>query len=190
MKSPESAAQKPAHVTPEQRQAMLDSEDEISGVRERPKRTAESDRQAAAEATQKYLEYSQLHLDEAAMLSSELIKFQQNGLATADGIKNYRNKLQGIHDYLQTLGNYAEKLGAHQTDQIKHTAQRNAEMVRRIENTLQQSDELSARRVVISDRPKYAPSGPEQPSYLRPAEAPKAQPAKPAAKKPWYKFWS
>lgn len=188
--SPEAAAQKPARVTPEQRQAVIEREDEVSGVRERPK-SPDAGRKAAEESIKKYLDYSQLHLDEAAMLSSELIKFQKNGIATAEGIRNYRDKLQNIHDYLRKLGDYSKLFGAYETDQTKYTAARNAEMVRRIENTLAESDELSNRRVIISDRPKYMPSGPEVPSFMRPAaETPATQPKQPAPKKKWWKFWS
>jgi|GEM_PF-4335583 len=186
----ESAAQHAPHEVPkisaERQRQMLDADEEVSGIHERAKMSPEN-------AAQEYLLNSQTHVNEGLKLANELVYFQQNGIATAEGNAKYRNELTGILHHLTALDSYPSNLPQRLKNQVEYSRQRNAYAIQRIRMALDHTAEATLpRNRSFSPSQAYSPGSPtrEVPpnSPWAKRDAPAPQPKKSFWSK--LKFWS
>lgn len=211
MRSPEQASRevKPAKVTEQQREALLNKEE--SGVHERPREPEKKN--TAEENVQEFLRNSSKYGLKAKMLAEELTELQRKTLVvardpvtqrpletvkvmTAETIAQYRSDLQELDRWLADMATYAENikghLTPHQRDQIKYTLEQNEAIRERITEALEAS--RSRRRL----KKEPAPEEPREAAFVsketqedQPFQRERVSPWAPPKEKPKPKgFWN
>lgn len=164
---------KPEPVTDVERQAVL----------RREQRTEQKSQAHPTPEVQTFSEYSQNNTSEAAMLCNELLRFQKNGMAGEEGIRQYRTRLGEIREYLGQLEGYRKKIeGSHAFDprdmaRLREAAARNKEMVKRIDATLAESAKIETGDTSLPYATRQKAGAPEPASPWAQAQKPKDQPA-------------
>jgi len=157
---------------------------ERAAVLRREQRTEQKPQVHPTPEVQTFAEYSQNNTSEAAMLCTELLKFQKKeGMLGEDGLRQYRTRLGEIREYLGQLEGYRKKIEAsHAFDprdmaRLREAAARNKEMVKRIDATLAESAKIETGDDSLPYATRQKAGVPEPVSPWAQVQKPKEQPA-------------